>query len=135
MRRYGLALWALWLALSPIGLVWAYACVCDGQLRPFCCIELPAPQSACCDPETARGHGTSPATPCNDCSCHLGEAQFLPSSLVPRISLDWSGWILDAPEWTAWDICVPVSPFFGLPAIRNHSPPVEPSAPRAPPLC
>lgn len=136
MRRFGLVLWALWLALTPIGLAWAQACACAGQLKPFCCSERPTPQAACCAGDAGSACCASHTTPCNDCSgCQLAQAKPAPSVAASRITLDWADWVLDAPELTELGALIPTRACFGLPAIRNHSPPLVPSAPRAPPLC
>jgi hypothetical protein len=52
MRRVWLALWALWLALAPIGSAWAYACACTGQPVLACCVR----STPCCKtPPAVRG--------------------------------------------------------------------------------
>ncbi|MCX7925024.1 MAG: hypothetical protein N2554_04345 [Fimbriimonadales bacterium] len=135
MRRVGLALWALWLVLTPIGLVWAQACVCAGRLKPFCCSERTALFAACCASEASSSCCSTHTMPCSDCSgCQLAHAKPMPFVTAPRIALDWADWVLDAPELTALSISPTEQACFGLPAVRNHSPPLEPSAPRAPPL-
>ena len=52
MRRVWLLLWALWLALAPIGSAWAYACACTGQPALACCVR----STPCCKtPPAVRG--------------------------------------------------------------------------------
>jgi hypothetical protein len=216
MRRVWLLLWALWLALAPIGSAWAYACACTGQLALACCVRLnpccktsPAAQGESCAagenglPPSFRfpplregnrdgaevsplregnrdGRGTevsplregaqvrfplpaggtlrrgldSEATPLREgnlsegvtkkhpCSegncqgCTLKQAKpALAAASVNRPALEWADVVLDAPALEGLTRVEPLRACFGLPAVRNHSPPREPSAPRAPPLC
>jgi len=219
MRRVWLALWALWLALAPIGSAWAYACACTGQPVLACCVRstpccktppavrgeprgcysCPTARETLCaagkvddglppstrfppltrgEPSGARVRFPLPAggtlrrgldseatplregkrhlvppacvgslevakptekTPCskNNCQgCSLERAKPAPASAsVSRPALEWADCVLDAPALRGLIRVEPVRACFGLPVVRNHSPPLEPSAPRAPPLC
>ncbi|MFN3690368.1 MAG: hypothetical protein ACK4UU_05515 [Fimbriimonadales bacterium] len=136
MRRCGLMLWALWLALTPIGLAWAQVCSCAGQLHLLCCRERLTVQATCCTAAVESACCAAPATPCSDCSgCQLAQAKPMPAVAATRVALDWVDWVFDAPRLAELGISAPTRACFGLPAVRNHSPPLEPSAPRAPPLC
>jgi len=215
MRRVWLALWALWLALAPIGSVWAYACACTGQPTLACCVrftplrEVPPTsrgeaKSGCCSCASRLSHNNLPPSvrfpplregnrsgaqvrfplfaggtlrrgldsnfpplgeenrseaappacrrnlkervaescekhPCreNNCAgCSLERAKPAPAAAsVSRPALECADWALDAPALEGLARVEPARACFGLPAVRNHSPPEEPSAPRAPPLC
>jgi len=93
-------------------------------------------------PPACRGNlkeGVAKKHPCskNNCQgCSLERAKPTPASaLVSRPALDWADYMLDAPALEGLTRVEPLRGCFGLPAVRNHSPPLEPSAPRAPPLC
>ena len=170
MRRVWLLLWALWLALAPIGSAWAYACVCTGQPALICCknytagegeppfaptplshpvgeglgvraktcvASVPREPKCCALINTSRTCCAVPAEPCNGCAgCSLERAKPAPASAsVSRIALEWADCVLDAPALQGLTRVEPLRACFGLPVVRNHSPPREPSAPRAPPLC
>jgi hypothetical protein len=236
----GLLLWALWLALAPIGSVWAYACACTGQLALACCKnhtlfhKVPPPSQGCCGspaPQEETGkccgycaaqgesctvgenglppslrfpplregnhngtevsplregnhngtevsplregncggaqvrfplpaggtlrrgldseatplregnlsEGVTKKHPCSESNCQgctLKQAKpALAAASVSRPALEWADWAIDAPALEGLIRTKPTRACFGLPAVRNHSPPDEPSAPRAPPLC
>ena len=249
MRRVWLLLWALWLALAPIGSAWAYACICTGQPALACCVRstpccktppaVRGQQRGCYSCPTAReslgaagkvDNGLPPSLrfppltrgepsgaqvrfllltrgepsgaqvrflpltrgepsgawvrfplpaggtlrrgldseatplregkrplvppacvgslevakptenpPCgkNNCQgCTLERAKPAPASAsVSRPALEWADVVLDAPALEGLIRVEPARACFGLPVVRNHSPPREPSAPRAPPLC
>jgi len=136
MRRVWLLLWAFWLSLAPMGSAWAYACACTGQPALACCRVRRDASRACCVLLAARACCAEHAESCNDCSgCTLERAQPAPASASgSRPTLDWADWVLDAPALEGLIRVEPLRDCFGLPAVRNHSPPFEPSAPRAPPL-
>lgn len=83
--------------------------------------------------------GVAKKHPCSEgncAGCSLERAKPAPASAsVSRPLLDWADWVLDAPALQGLTRVEPVRARFGLPAVRNHSPPLEPFAPRAPPLC
>gem|GEM_PF-2819150 len=137
MRRVWLLLWALWLALAPIGSAWAYACICTGQPALACCSVRNSAQRACCASPEERTCCAAQAEPCNNCAgCALERAKPAPASAsVSRPVLEWADVVLDAPALQGLIRVEPARACFGLPVVRNHSPPREPSAPRAPPLC
>ncbi|MCS6919701.1 MAG: hypothetical protein NZM28_08020 [Fimbriimonadales bacterium] len=135
MRRCWLALWALWLALTPLGWAWAYACVCTGQLSLQCCSVRASNASACCEAAQASCCSESGA-PCTNCSgCQLERVKAEPPAPVSKILLDSAGWVADAPALSLLSLDEAAQATFGLPVVRNHSPPIAPRAPRAPPLC
>ena len=245
MRRVWLLLWALWLALAPIGSAWAYAyaCACTGQLALACCVRLnpccktsPAAQGESCAagenglppsfrfpplregnrdgaevsplregnrdgaevsplregnrdgtevsplregncggaqvrfplrawgtsrrgldseatplreenpvssvPPACMGNlkeGVAKKHPCSEGNCQgctLKQAKpALAAASVNRPALECADVVLDAPALEELTRVEPLRACFGLPVVRNHSPPREPSAPRAPPLC
>ncbi|MEJ5384491.1 MAG: hypothetical protein WHS44_06405 [Fimbriimonadales bacterium] len=137
MRRFWLALWAIWLTLAPIGVVWAYACACTGQPALACCALSNDARRACCASPAERACCAQQAEPCNGCSgCSLERAKPAPAATAAsRIALEWADWAIDAPALEGLTLVAPARARFELPAVRNHSPPREPSAPRAPPLC
>jgi hypothetical protein len=137
MRRVWLLFWALWLALAPIGSVWASACACTGQLALACCSVRRDASRACCASPSERTCCAVQAESCNNCpGCSLEQAKPTPAAAsVSRPALEWADWAIDAPALEGLIRTKPTRACFGLPAVRNHSPPDEPSAPRAPPLC
>ncbi|MGQ9902552.1 MAG: hypothetical protein ACUVR1_10170 [Fimbriimonadales bacterium] len=155
MRRCWLAVWALWLALAPIGAVWAYLCVCAGQPTLACCAERSEAthaRGACCSPnrqaaaccqtspsQGATQHACCTQQPCAEkgcAGCSLERAKPAPTVASDnRPVLAWAHWVLDAPVLAGLARVEPLHGCFGLPAVRNHSPPQEPWTPRAPPLC
>jgi hypothetical protein len=218
MRRVWLLLWALWLALAPIGSAWAYACACTGQPALACCVRLnpccktsPAAQGESCaagenglppsfrfpplregnrdgaevSPLREGNHNRTEVSPLREGNCGGAQVRFplpaggtlrrgldseatplregnlsegvtkkhpcsegncqgctlkqakpaLAAASVNRPALEWADVVLDAPALEGLTRVEPLRACFGLPAVRNHSPPREPSAPRAPPLC
>ncbi|GIV06431.1 MAG: hypothetical protein KatS3mg016_2006 [Fimbriimonadales bacterium] len=135
MRRFGFALWALWLALTPIGVAWAYACACKGSLSLQCCSVRASVQSTCCAP-AAESTCCSRNAQCTDCpGCRLERAPAEPATIVSQFTLSGSDWVMDAPELAAFGVFETPCGGFDSPTIYNHSPPLRSSAPRAPPLC
>ncbi|MCS7190395.1 MAG: hypothetical protein NZ843_02195 [Fimbriimonadales bacterium] len=135
MHRAGLAVWAIWLALTPLGLAWAYGCACSGQLTLQCCGVQPAVRKACCTVPASAACCAAHDAPCADCSgCRLERVKPQPAVAAWRIAFDWADWVLDAPELTVPELLPPARDGFRLPSVRNHSPPLSPCAPRAPPL-
>ncbi|MEN3000328.1 MAG: hypothetical protein ABDI19_00605 [Armatimonadota bacterium] len=133
MHRYGLVLWAIWLALTPISAVWAYACSCTPQLKPFCCRLQQSPSPACCTASACCSEG---AAPCSDCAgCQLERVKPAPFLATSRAALDWADWVVDAPALAELSLTIVAQHAFGLPAICNHSPPQSSLTPRAPPSC
>jgi len=83
--------------------------------------------------------GVAKKHPCSEGNCQdcmLERAKPAPvSASTSRPVLEWADVVLDAPALEGLTRVEPLRACFGLPAVRNHSPPREPSAPRAPPLC
>ncbi|MDW8106182.1 MAG: hypothetical protein RMK45_01750 [Armatimonadota bacterium] len=133
MRRLSAWLWALWLLLAPLAAVWASVCTCTPAERLACCAQQ-AP-TVCC-PTNASECCAHSGAKCPDCpACTLEQANPVPSALSARVVLEWVDWVVDAPTpAVSIDFVLP-RPAYGLPAVRNHSPPLSARAPRAPPLC
>ena len=108
-----------------------------GVRAKTCAVSVPREPKCCALINTSRTCCAAQAEPCNNCQgCTLKQAKpALAAASVSQPALEWADVVLDAPALEGLIRIEPLRACFGLPAVRNHSPPLEPSAPRAPPLC
>ncbi|MCL6532788.1 MAG: hypothetical protein K6U12_05860 [Armatimonadetes bacterium] len=130
--------WAIllgvWLSVLPVGAAWVVFCSCAPQ-EGACC----AAQQACCQAQTPKHDCCSEKSSAPACerscrACKIDAPQ-TDKALPARLTLEIQLWVLALPEPPRLEVSFGQHVRFGLPAVRNHSPPFSPESPRAPPLC
>jgi hypothetical protein len=136
-RSIGWLLGALWLALAPLGVFWARLCVCGEAPRVLCCAHPATTRpDPCCPSESERACCERSSSCTHDCSgCQLQQVDYEWARLNSVPSWEPLIWVVDLPSHSVEPTLTPIGAIFGLPRVRNHSPPAVPDCPRAPPLC